>query len=663
MIGNGREKPTHRKTLVGPIEIVLLLVLGTYLYADAAALPFYGDDPIHMRWIERSSLADIWTSAAGVGCYRPLTFTVYWADRWLMGGPHASLEHAVNVALHVLNAVLVVALARRFLGRRAARWAGLAAGLLFISFPFTYQAIPWAASLTHPLATFLILGSVVTAMRARRGEHWSLRCASIALAAVALFAHESALVVGVLIGLDVVLWNRQRPPARELAWPLTYLALALAFIPLYFSVPRQTSSMPPLSTVRMTQTSAYLLQGLAYPVAPAARQLVERFGWTDLASAYAAACVTAVSLLLLAWRSHRVREMCLALLWVIVAIAPAALALPFDYLLNAPRVLYLASVGVAIAWSTALAALASIGTGWARIGARMVTALLLGSILLFSSRFVRERQDLHTMGGDLLWQTTGTFGGAPAGEHHFVVNFPAWFAPLRIVYPLGHEGVELMPPYADIGELVWSNSGVERSVRTAKFSSALPMSPGYYYGIRGPEVTWEELVPRIRDADWVHLVHLEAEGPRLQLAGRVLDASRPPGPPLAIFDGRLALERAEVSVADDGSAVMRLTWWAADSMVDRDFRVFAHLYNDSGDIVAQADGYPLDGLYPFWIWRPGERVEDIRRLRLGELPWVDGVGYGVGVYDPAGGDRLPAYGPDGVRLPSDAVRISGSAAP
>jgi len=663
MIERARVKPVSPKMLVGFIEIVLLLVVGMVLYADTVELPFFGDDPIDMRWIEQSSLADVWTSAAGVGYYRPLAFTVWWADRWLLGGFHPPLEHAVNLAFHILNAMLVVALARRLLGRRTPRWASLAAGLLFISFPFTYQAIPWVASLTHPLATFLILGSVLTAMRASGREHRSLRVASIVLAAAALFAHESSVVVGVLIALTVVLGSHRRPAKRELAWPLAYLALALAYVAMYFSIPRQTSPIPPLSTARITQTGAYLLQGLAYPVAPAARHLVERFGWSDLASAYLAAFVTAVSLLLLAWRSRRAREMCLVLLWVIVAIAPAALVLPFDYLLNGPRVLYLASVGATIAWATALAALASVGTGWVRVGARATAALVLGAILLFSARFVRERQEIHAMGGDLLWQATETLGGAPADERHFVVNFPAWLAPRRIVYPLGHEGVELMPSYASIGELVWSNGQVQRSIRTAKFSNALPISPGYYYGIRGPEVTWEELATRVRDADWVYLVHLEVEGPRLQLAGRVLDPARPPGPPLAIFDGRLALESAELSGADEGSAVMRLIWWSAGPMVDSDFRVFAHVYNDSGDIVAQADGYPLDGLYPFWIWRRGERVEDVRHLRLGELPDVDTARYGVGIYDPASGDRLPAYGPDGARLPNDAVLLTGAAAP
>jgi hypothetical protein len=263
------------------------------------------------------------------------------------------------------------------------------------------------------------------------------------------------------------------------------------------------------------------------------------------------------------------------------------------------------------------------------------------------------------MGGDLLWQTAETFAGAPASERHFVVNYPAWFAPLRIVYPLGHEGVELMPSYANIRELVWVNSGAERRVRAAKFSNALPVSPGYYYGIRGREVSWEGLAARIRDADWVHFVDLQG-GARLTLAGRVLGAPRPSGRPMAVFDGRLALDRAEVTVAGDGSAVVRLTWWAADPLADVDLRVFAHAYDDDGNVAAQADGYPLAGLYPFWMWRPQERVEEYRYLRGGSDA-LGGAPVGIGVYDPVSGARLPARGPDGGRLAADTFLIDAPA--
>jgi hypothetical protein len=34
----------------------------------------------------------------------------------------------------------------------------------------------------------------------------------------------------------------------------------------------------------------------------------------------------------------------------------------------------------------------------------------------------------------------------------------------------------------------------------------------------------------------------------------------------------------------------------------------------AGALVAQADGYPLLGMQPFWIWRPGDVVRDERYI-------------------------------------------------
>ncbi len=62
---------------VGPGEIVLLIAVGLILYGDSIRLPFFFDDPLDLRWVEQSSLVELWTGAAGVGYYRPLPFTVW----------------------------------------------------------------------------------------------------------------------------------------------------------------------------------------------------------------------------------------------------------------------------------------------------------------------------------------------------------------------------------------------------------------------------------------------------------------------------------------------------------------------------------------------------------------------------------------------------------
>ena len=78
-------------------------------------------------------------------------------------------------------------------------------------------------------------------------------------------------------------------------------------------------------------------------------------------------------------------------------------------------------------------------------------------------------------------------------------------------------------------------------------------------------------------------------------------------------------------------------------------------------MLSQADGYPLDGLYPFWMWRPGDHLEEFRHLRAHGPSGAVALKVAVGIYDPANGERLAATGPDGERFALDAVPIaSGS---
>ncbi len=564
----------------------------------------------------------------------------------------------MNVVLHILNALLVVALARRIVTGRAARWVGLAAGVLFLSFPVSYQAVPWVASLTHPLATFLVLGSLLIALRAASKPAGWLRAASLGLAAAAFFAHESALVIGVLLLAFYLLRPQPKQTIRGLGWPLAYIALAVAYVPIYFAIPRQTSALPPFTVARFVQTGAYLLQGLAYPVAPAGRLLMAHLGWSDLTSAYLAAGVTVVLFLVIALRHNRLRELGLALAWFAIAVLPASLVLSYDYIINAPRVLYLASVGTTIAWAVGIGDLVS--DGRRRIGAPSKGLALLGlaAVLVFSFGFVRERQATHRLGGDLIWQASETIAAAPADEEHLVVNYPAWLAPGRIVYPVGHEGVEFMPRYVGVDDLVWANSGTERDVFTAKFANELPPWPGYYYGIRGPEVSWDGLAERIWNADRVQIVHLGEDALQLRAAGRVVHQSVASAEPMAVFGERVTLSQADLAPVGRELAAVRLVWRSDGPLTDADYRVFVHLYDAAGGLVAQSDGYPINGLFPFWMWRHGDVVEEVRYLTIGSQVLPGWVRAAVGIYDADSGERLPAVGPDGGRFPDDAVPIA-----
>ena len=146
---------------------ILTTLVSLLAYGFSVRLPFFSDDLVHFRWLSATDLVGIWTSARALGYYRPLSFTL-WKLLWaLQAGYHAPTMHALNIGVHALNSLLVLALLSG-LERKRNLLLGLTAAILFSLFPFSYQAVPWVGSLSHPLATALILGALVLGWQRQR---------------------------------------------------------------------------------------------------------------------------------------------------------------------------------------------------------------------------------------------------------------------------------------------------------------------------------------------------------------------------------------------------------------------------------------------------------------------------------------------------------------
>ncbi len=154
-------------------------------------------------------------------------------------------------------------------------------------------------------------------------------------------------------------------------------------------------------------------------------------------------------------------------------------------------------------------------------------------------------------------------------------------------------------------------------------------------------------------------VYNRATGERLPLAdgsdtayplGSIwLDAPPPlvSGSPLATFGDAISLHRAA-----PGGDTMRLVWRTARP-IERDLSIFVHVLDSDGNLLAQADGVPFDGLYPLPNWRPGQLIPDERSLTLP----AEAAAIAIGLYDPATGQRLPAVDVAGHPLSDDSFTV------
>ncbi|MCL4459181.1 MAG: hypothetical protein M1136_10425 [Chloroflexi bacterium] len=105
---------------------------------------------------------------------------------------------------------------------------------------------------------------------------------------------------------------------------------------------------------------------------------------------------------------------------------------------------------------------------------------------------------------------------------------------------------------------------------------------------------------------------------------------------------------------------MRLTiYWQAHQPLKKNYKVFAHLLDDTGHIVAQHDSEPQNNDYPTSLWKVGELVPDRHEIAIGPtLP----PGYYVlefGLYLPASVERLPVTKRYGQEATDSRVLIEG----
>jgi hypothetical protein len=88
---------------------------------------------------------------------------------------------------------------------------------------------------------------------------------------------------------------------------------------------------------------------------------------------------------------------------------------------------------------------------------------------------------------------------------------------------------------------------------------------------------------------------------------------------------------------------LNVTWQPLQTFAE-DWKVFVHVVDVNGQVVAQFDGQPLEGAYPTSHWIPGELIKDSYPLRLPSAAASGPYRVYLGLYNEAIGARLPVPG-------------------
>jgi hypothetical protein len=342
----------------------VLVIAVTLAYANAFAAAYQFDDfAAVLANPATQSLAGWWHALPGI---RPLLKLSYALGAELGGGVVAA--HALNIAIHALDAVLLWMLWRRWLPSLAPSLeridlAALLGALLFALHPAATEAVTYVSGRSMSLAAMFMLAALLADDASRtRPSHRALAWAGPALFALALAVRETALVMPAIPLLRA--WVTGHSLGAELcrmsryALVLAVAALAAVATPGYHVFFGVSVATRDLVAQAMGQVLAhgYLITHSLAGLTNIDPDLRVPTAWSPTLTAYALLLAAFVAAMVLARR--RQPWLAFAIGWYFLQLAPANSLLPRLDLAN-DRHLHLALAGPMLALACVLARMAT----------------------------------------------------------------------------------------------------------------------------------------------------------------------------------------------------------------------------------------------------------------------------------------------------------------
>ena len=338
------------------------------------------------RWFVTSWMEDIWGYLPDeVRPFPALSYQL--ASKLAPTWPVAN--HALNIAFHAANGLLVLALARGAAG--LGLFASTFAALVFVLLPVHAESVAWITGRVDTFPTFFYVASFLFYVRWRTsaGAAPRLYAGSLVLFFVALFSKQNTItMVTTLVLYDVIVagrgigltWRWVRPYVPYVMMTLAYLALRYV---LFGEVARERS----LNASGIDLAGQFVARHLRHVVFGSVRG-GSQAAWAAIVVAAAAACWWA-------WRSPRRPGpgpasvfLYFGPIWWLIGVAPIAVA---GY--ESPRHVYLAAMGWAVLVGLAcdLAWRARSGRAW-RLAVSAAAALVLFAYVGLLQRAVHRWQ-------------------------------------------------------------------------------------------------------------------------------------------------------------------------------------------------------------------------------------------------------------------------------
>lgn len=621
---------TSRILLLSTVAATAIVALGLWLYWPSTTLLLFWDDVPHFQWLATQSGGQYWFTSTGFPFYRPATFTVWELSELVLGGHDPRWLHGLSVVLHIANAVLLVGVTNRIFQQR---WIGYWAALIFVTFPFSYQAVIPTPAHFHLWLVFGLLSSGWLLMDwygRPDSRQWRL-VGGWVLAFWAVFSHENGVLAPVLIG--GMIWLAHVNPViawRHVQWRRLILAVgpiavfSALYLLMWATVPKANDTTG-LQLAALDVKVAQTAQGYAFPIAAGLERV---FHPNDvLGGLLAGGMFLGMVALWLHVHSQQRGRVIMIVAWGLLVMLPAWLFLDAGYLLGSPRLQYLASLGIAMLWAALVSQpfphCWSLSVQW---GGR---ATMVGACLVVAVPFLRARMDEHQQ-IDAIYRDVGAIANQMQNNQYLLlVNGPAYLAPTASTFPIGAEGSTYLPDFITLHDWLTLNGYQDVAADNRRADDIVPAT-GFRFAVTHPPVD------RANVGDYDVVAHVMVLDDQVVATQTGLQVVTLPRTPVATYDQGIDVLALRLR-AEDGLYHLQIDWRVNKQPSDP-VAVFAHLLCN-GELVAQADGPPIGRMLPFELWPMGTTWRDFRIFAPDRTAGVACIGALVGMYDPTTGER------------------------
>ena len=286
------------------------------------------------------------------GNWHPLTSYSHMLDVQLFG-VNPGAHHAVSLALHACNVLLLVVVLYRLTGDR---WRSVLAGALFGLHPLRVESVAWASERKDVLSMFFFMLTIEAYRR------WVVRPGAMRYAAIVLMLALGLMSKPMLVSTPFVLllldvWPLRRLEKRSLPslafekWPLFLLAAASALVTIivqrgegaivssgHATIPHRLANAAVSYWRYMGKTAWPVRLAPFYPDAP-------------IAPGVAIVCAASlIAISALAWRQRRRQpHLTVGWLWYVVTLLPVIGLIQVGGQAYADRYTYIPTIGLLIA--------------------------------------------------------------------------------------------------------------------------------------------------------------------------------------------------------------------------------------------------------------------------------------------------------------------------